>query len=135
MCRDWLRPLFIQTEFELIQSEVILGKVIEDLGLNDEWGKKFADGESLKIQETMEMLKGRIDFRPVRNTSLIEIRVYSEKADEAAKIANNIADGYRPTGLTKGKRLTKGGIKAWKSDWPRRAEDRGPEKGGPIAEN
>ena len=33
-------PYFIQTEFELIQSEVILGKVIEDLDLNREWGKK-----------------------------------------------------------------------------------------------
>src|SRR5215467_7750559 len=27
-------PYFIQTEFEVIQSQVILGKVIEDLGLN-----------------------------------------------------------------------------------------------------
>src|SRR5437762_4530007 len=31
-------PYFIQTEFELIQSEVILGKVIDDLNLNVEWG-------------------------------------------------------------------------------------------------
>src|SRR5207244_10524934 len=30
-------PYFIQTEFELIQSEVILGKVIDDLNLNVEW--------------------------------------------------------------------------------------------------
>ena len=38
-------PYFIQTEFELIQSELILGKVIEDLDLNKEWGKKYANGE------------------------------------------------------------------------------------------
>ena len=38
-------PYFIQTEFELIQSELILGKVIEDLDLNREWGKKYANGE------------------------------------------------------------------------------------------
>src|ERR1019366_3658346 len=37
-------PYFIQTEFELIQSEVILGKVIDDLDLNREWGKKYANG-------------------------------------------------------------------------------------------
>jgi hypothetical protein len=30
----------------------------------------------------------------VRNTSLIEIRVFSEKADDAAKIANAVADAY-----------------------------------------
>ena len=33
-------PYFIQTEFELIQSEVILGKVIDDLNLNTAWGAK-----------------------------------------------------------------------------------------------
>src|SRR5664279_3759219 len=81
-------PYFIQTEFELIQSEAILGKVIEDLDLNTAWGKKYANGERLKTSETLTLLKGRIDLRPVRNTSLIEIRVYSEKPDEAAKIAN-----------------------------------------------
>src|SRR5690348_15957270 len=33
-------PYFIQTEFEVIQSELILGKVVQDLNLNKEWGKK-----------------------------------------------------------------------------------------------
>ena len=51
-------PYFIQTEFEVIQSEVILGKVIEDLDLNNEWGKKYANGEPLKTSETIALLKG-----------------------------------------------------------------------------
>jgi uncharacterized protein involved in exopolysaccharide biosynthesis len=88
-------PYFIQTEFELMTSEVILGKVIDDLALNKEWGKKFANGDLLKTSETLVLLKGRIDLRPVRNTSLVEIRVFSEKADEAAKIANAVAAAYR----------------------------------------
>src|SRR5215472_9564502 len=79
---------FIQTEFEVIQSEVILGQVIKDLDLNKVWGKKYANGETLKTTETMSLLKGRMDLRPVRNTSLIEIRVYSERPDEAALLAN-----------------------------------------------
>src|ERR1035441_5879140 len=33
-------PYFVQTEFETIQSEAILGKVIKDLNLNEAWGKK-----------------------------------------------------------------------------------------------
>src|SRR5271165_3898092 len=33
-------PYFIQTEFEVIQSEVILGEVIKSLDLNHVWGKK-----------------------------------------------------------------------------------------------
>jgi polysaccharide biosynthesis transport protein len=105
-------PYFIQTEFELIQSEVILGKVIDDLELNREWGKKYANGERLKTTETITLLKGRMDLRPVRNTSLIEIRVYSEKAEEAAKIANAVAEAYKDHRQEQRTRLSKGGIRA-----------------------
>jgi uncharacterized protein involved in exopolysaccharide biosynthesis len=41
-------PYFIQTEFEIIQDRVVLGKVIEALNLNVEWGKKYFGGETLK---------------------------------------------------------------------------------------
>src|SRR5712675_232387 len=41
-------PFFIQTEFEAIQSEVILGKVIDLLDLNTLWGAKFQGGTKLK---------------------------------------------------------------------------------------
>jgi len=53
-------PYFIQTEFEIIQDRVVLGKVIETLNLNVEWGKKYFGGETLKTprpwnsQETNE---------------------------------------------------------------------------------
>ena len=92
-------PYFIQTEFELIQSEVILGTVIERLDLNKEWGKKYANGDLLKTPETMTLLKGRIDLRPVRNTSLIEIRVYSEKATKPPRSPMPSPKHTRPTGV------------------------------------
>jgi uncharacterized protein involved in exopolysaccharide biosynthesis len=78
----------------MIQSEGILGKAIDDLDLNKEWGKKYANGDRLKTAESRAILKGRIDVRPVRNTSVIEIRSYSEKPEEAAKIANSLALAY-----------------------------------------
>src|SRR5436190_15015037 len=53
---DTYNPYFIQTEFEVIQSELILSKVIEKLKLNEEWGKKYA-GQPLKTSETLEFLK------------------------------------------------------------------------------
>ncbi len=103
-------PYFIQTEFELIQSEVILGKVIDTLDLNKEWGKKYNNGERLKPSETLGLLKGRIDLRPVRNTSLIEIRVYSEKAEEASRIANAVAEAYKEHRSKQRQELSNGGI-------------------------
>jgi capsular polysaccharide biosynthesis protein len=90
-----LDPHFVQTQCEVVGSEAILGKVIGDLDLNREFGKNFANGERLKTSETMMLLRGRIDVRPVRNTSVLDIRLYSEKPEEAAKIANAIAEAYR----------------------------------------
>src|SRR5436309_2878249 len=88
-------PYFIQTEFEVIQSEVILGKVIQDLDLNKEWGKRFSNGETLKTPETIGLLRSRMNLRPVRNTGLIDIRVYSDRPEEAARLANAIAKAYK----------------------------------------
>src|SRR5262245_5399793 len=34
-------PYFIQTEFEVMQSEIILDKVVNLLNLNIEWGKRY----------------------------------------------------------------------------------------------
>ncbi|MCX6922202.1 MAG: polysaccharide biosynthesis tyrosine autokinase [Verrucomicrobia bacterium] len=115
-------PYFIQTEFELIMSEGLLGKVIDNLDLNTEWGKKYANGERLKTSETLAQLKNRIDLRPVRNTSLIEIRVYSEKPEEAARIANAIAEAYKAHRWEQRTQLTEGGIKALEKRFKEQAE-------------
>jgi len=107
-------PYFIQTEFEVIQSEMILRQVVESLDLNTVWGKKYAGGEKLKTSETIMLLKGRMDLRPVRNTSLIAISVYSEDPNEAARLANAIAQIYKEHRLLKGRQLMTGGIEALK---------------------
>jgi succinoglycan biosynthesis transport protein ExoP len=104
-------PYFIQTEFEIIQDRVVLGKVIEALNLNVEWGKKYFGGETLKTPETMEFLKKRMNLMPVRNTKLIGITVYSEDKNDAARLANAIAEAYRNYRLNLRKQLTLNGIR------------------------
>ncbi len=110
-------PYFIQTEFEVIQSEMILDKVIDSLGLNEAWAKKYGTEGKLKTDETRMLLKRQIDLRPVRNTSLIEIRVYSDKPDEAATIANKIAEVYRDYRLEQRNKMGRGGIKSLKDQF------------------
>jgi capsular exopolysaccharide synthesis family protein len=105
-------PYFIQTEFEVIQSEVVLGKVIDALKLNEEWGKRYNAGQRFTTSETMGLLKRHIDLRPVRNTSLIEIRVDSEKPDEAAVLANEIAKTYQDYRLDQRRKFGQEGIKS-----------------------
>src|SRR6266481_5022827 len=50
-------PFFIQTEFETILSERVLGKVVADLNLDEEWGKKYNNGARFRTSDTLAMLK------------------------------------------------------------------------------
>jgi len=86
---------YIQTEFEIMQSELVLGRLISKLNLNEEWGKKYNGNTPLKTDETMQLLKGRMRLSPERNTKLIDITIYSEDRDDAARLANGIAEAYR----------------------------------------
>lgn len=94
-------PYFIQTEFEVMQSELVLSNVIATLNLNVQWGKKYFAGETLKSAETMKILRGRLWLRPVKNTKLISITVFSDDKNEAALIANALAESYRTFRMTK----------------------------------
>jgi capsular exopolysaccharide synthesis family protein len=105
-------PYFIQTTFEIMQSQIVLSNVITHLNLNEKWGKKYANGETLKTSETMEILKKRMNLAPVRNTKLIAITVYSENKDEAAQIANGIATAYKNYRFETRRELTSQGVEA-----------------------
>src|ERR1044071_7703045 len=106
-------PYFIQTELEIIQSQSLLGKVVENpkLNLKERWATKYHGGEPLKTQEAIELLKHFISINPLRNTSLIEINVYSDKPEEAAELANAIADAYREYRLGRSNEKMMAGIK------------------------
>ncbi len=88
-------PYFIQTEFEIMQSEKVLGRVIDALDLNNKWGVKYNGGTPLKTEDTMQLLKQRMNLSPERNTKLIDITVYSEDKVDAARLANGIAQAYQ----------------------------------------
>jgi succinoglycan biosynthesis transport protein ExoP len=103
-------PFFLQTEFEVIQSKTNLYKVIEDLDLNRRWSKDHLAQGTLKTVETFEVLRDRIDVRQYRNTTMIEIRVYSKNKAEAAEIANKIAQVYRDSRVYERERMAERGI-------------------------
>jgi succinoglycan biosynthesis transport protein ExoP len=88
-------PYFIETEFEVIQSQMVLDRVIEELDLNKVWTDKYNRATKLKTQETRAMLKGMITLIAERNTSLIDITVYADDPNDAQQIAQKIAEVYR----------------------------------------
>ena len=113
-------PFFIQTEFEKIRSKKVLHKVIANLKLNQKWGERYNNNVPLSISETFDLLSERINVRQTRNTSLIEIRVYSDAKDkpaqEAADIANEIAAVYRDTRVDLKKEMSNKGIEALRGE-------------------
>jgi capsular polysaccharide biosynthesis protein len=88
---DWS----IVPEFERMQSKSILYPVISNLNLNKTWAGKLKSERELRTDETYKILKSRMDARQARNTSLITISMRSEDQQEAAKIANALAEEYR----------------------------------------
>jgi secreted protein with Ig-like and vWFA domain/uncharacterized protein involved in exopolysaccharide biosynthesis len=96
-------PSFIRTELERIQSKDVLNKVIEKLNLNETWANKYGQGQKLAQERTAEILKKNIDVRREGKTSLVDITVKSDKSEEAATIANAIAEAYRDSRIAKSK--------------------------------
>lgn len=102
---------WIQTEFEKIQSKMILYPVITNLDLNIKWGEKYKEG-ALRLDTTFAMLRRKIDVTQTPRTSLIEIKAYSDDPNEAAAIANRIADVYRESRTNQWLEMSTRGLEA-----------------------
>lgn len=105
-------PYFLQTEFEKIRSQWVLMDVINNLKLDERWSKRYHTEQKLKQMETFGLLKRQVDVQQARNTSLIEIRAYSEDRNEAAEIANEVVKVYREKRLSQKTSASQNGIKA-----------------------
>lgn len=86
---------FVQTQVGVVCSEAVLGRVVEALELPQVWGKKYYNDQKLKVSECIALLRGRMDVRVMTNSSLMDIRIYSDTALEAATIANEVARAYQ----------------------------------------
>ena len=82
-------PYFLQTQFEIIQSQKILYPVIQRLGL-----QKAESGIDLPMEVALARVKGQLSVRRYRDTSLIEIGVFGSSGRQAADIANMIAEVF-----------------------------------------
>jgi len=85
-------PRFATTQFQIIQRKEMLYPVIDSMGLVEKWGPT----RGVKNREgAYARLRSMIDVREVRNTNLLQISVESTDPQEAADLANSIADEYQ----------------------------------------
>src|SRR6185503_12845969 len=108
-------PYFLLTEFETIQSQEVLSRVSDAMHLKEEWGKKYNNGQPMNESDVEQMIKGRLDLRNIRNTKFIEIKAFSDSAEEAARLANTVAESYRQFRSDEYDKLKNGGINSLQS--------------------
>ena len=106
-------PYFLQTQYEIIQSQKILYPVIERLNLQKRWS---VGEQQLPVEAILQRLKGKLGVRRYRDTSLIEIVVQDEDRVLAADIANTIADLFESERLDVKKQQTMKGIDKLRED-------------------
>lgn len=103
-------PYRMQTEFQRIQSRPVLERVVQTLNLQEEWTRKFKLPTPLTKERAYEILKGSINVKQSQNSTLVEIHAYSDDKDEAAKIANAVAEVYREVRRESRDKVTEGGL-------------------------
>jgi polysaccharide biosynthesis transport protein len=81
-------PHFVTTQFEIIQRKEILYPIIESLQLEKKW-------RASSRELAYSMLRKRLNMRELRNTDLIQINVLDQDRNQAADIANAIAEEYQ----------------------------------------
>ena len=89
-------PSFLLDQFKIMQSEKILYPVIEHLGLDSRLAASLGiSGTALPTDITYHYLVDKmLQIESQRNSSLIEISVYSQDPGLGAAIANEIAKVY-----------------------------------------
>ncbi len=102
-------PYFLQTQYEIIQSQQILQPVITRLKLMKVWEDRHEPLALPEMDLAFRRLKGQVGVRRSRDTSLIEITVMDQDPRQAAEIANTIAEVFETNRLeVKKKQVTRG---------------------------
>lgn len=87
-------PYFLQTQYEILQSQKILHPVIQRLDLMKIWTDRRQPLPVATTDMAFLRLKQQLAVRRFRDTSLIEIAVLDADPQLAALIANTIADVF-----------------------------------------
>jgi polysaccharide biosynthesis transport protein len=104
-------PFALQTEFQRIKSRPVLTNVVERLNLREEWMRKYKFPGPLSPEDAYQILSSRISVEQPHNSTLVEIHARSEDKDEAARLANAVADIYAEVRIQARNRVTEGGVK------------------------
>ncbi len=104
--------IFLQNQIEIISSDTVLEKVVTHLDLNQTWGQRYLDGQKLKTDEAVAMLRSRAKISLGGDTAQLQIQAISDQDAEAVKLANAIATAFCEYRVERRQRLAQDKIKA-----------------------
>ena len=104
-------PYWMETQFQLIKSSAVLNRVITKLGLQERFARQDKMDTPYRMDIAFLKLSRMLRLNQYRNTSIIEINVFSHDPQEAADIANEIANAYKEYRLEDREESAKKGLK------------------------
>ena len=116
-------PIFLRTQFEIIQSAPVIEDVIAKLKLTEKLGRAYGYLDSMgerAANQTFKIVSRNMKVQQYRDTNLIEVRAYlnelggpEEEAPQlVAEIADEIAQAYRNQYLERTRAVTERALKA-----------------------
>ena len=124
---SWYNPFYLKTQIEVIQSQRVLNKVINDLGLC----QKFAAARkvpNLSVAHTRRELLGNMRVTSFLDTNIIKVEVSRDSPVETVRadvkeIADAIADVYQEVSTADSRAKTKRGVAALNDAYSRYVTD------------
>lgn len=114
-------PLFLRTQFEIIQSGPVVEEVVRRLDLAERLGRAIGYFGTMKredaFEQTLKIVAGSMRVQQFRDTNLIEIQMYLSEPKAtapqvAADIANMIAEVYRDQSMARSRNVTENALTA-----------------------
>ncbi|MFC1497368.1 GumC family protein [Verrucomicrobiota bacterium] len=111
-------PLFLRTQFEIIQSRSILEEVISELNLDEKLGRAYGYLDlPERAERTWKLLRQSMKVQQCRDTNLVEIQVelkdpLESASKHAAEIANKIAEVFKDRRMAVSREETERGLDA-----------------------
>jgi succinoglycan biosynthesis transport protein ExoP len=104
---DAARDDYYQTQYKLLQNRILIGRVIDSLGLlqDPEFGGPLTPdqlqtinaagpGVSPAIERAVGVFLGKLRVQPIRNSRLVAVTFESGRPERAAEVANRLAQLY-----------------------------------------
>ncbi len=98
----WLNQEYYETQYHLIRSRRVALSVVNELGLNNDprfiqnlpYGAEPKKGERTSAELASEILRGRLEVQPVRDSRLAVVKLRDASPQRAQRVLAAVVDAY-----------------------------------------